>query len=154
MRIIDLVDPSCLSVGLRPGSRKILIRQLAEKAASRLSLKPTDILAALDTREQLGSTAFGGGVAIPHARLPFTGRAFAVMAFLESAINFDALDGAPVDVVCLLVTPQTPPTEHLRALASVSRLLRDRTVLTTLRGCKSSDAVYAVLDQWDQRQAA
>ncbi len=154
MRLIDLIDPAVVLVGAKAGSRKALMKQLAEKGAVRWGFRAADILAAVEAREKLGTTAFGGGVAIPHAKLDFKGRAFAAFAVLEAPVDFGALDAEPVDIVCLLIAPITPPTEHLRALATISRLLRDRALITKLRGCKSPDALTALLDSWDGRQAA
>ncbi len=154
MRVIDLIDPAAVLVGAKAGSRKLLMKQLAEKGAARWGFRAADIVAAVEAREKLGTTAFGGGVAIPHAKLDFKGRAFAAFAVLDTPVDFAALDNAPVDIVCLLIAPLTPPTEHLRALATISRLLRDRSLTAKLRGCKSSDALTALLDSWDSRQAA
>jgi nitrogen PTS system EIIA component len=154
MRLIDLIDPAAVLVGAKSGSRKLLIKQLAEKGAARWGFKAADIVSAVEAREKLGTTAFGGGVAIPHAKLDFKGRAFAAFAVLDTPVDFAALDNEPVDIVCLLIAPIAPPTEHLRALATISRLLRDRSLTTKLRGCKSADALTALLDGWDSRQAA
>jgi nitrogen PTS system EIIA component len=154
MRVIDLVDPAVVLVAAKASSRKVLVKQLAEKGAARWGFKASDIVAAVEQREKGGTTAFGGGVAIPHAKLDYKGRAFAAFAVLDTPVDFAALDNQPVDIVCLLIAPQSPPTEHLRALASVSRLLRDRSLLAKLRGCKSADALMALLDSWDSLQAA
>jgi nitrogen PTS system EIIA component len=154
MRVIDLIDPAVVLVGAKCSSRKLLMKQLADKGAVRWGFKASDIVAAVEAREKQGTTAFGGGVAIPHAKLDFKGRPFAAFAVLDTAIDFAALDNEPVDIVCLLITPQNAPTDHLRALASISRLLRDRSLTTKLRGCKTPDALTALLDSWDSRQAA
>ena len=154
MRIAELIDSAALLTGVRPASKKAALRLLAEKAAGRWGFRAADIMTAIEAREKQQSTGFGGGVAIPHAKLPFKGRAFAVFAVLDAGIDYGAMDGAPVDVICLLIAPEAPATEHLRALASLSRLLRDRGLMATLRGCKTPDAAYALLDQWDSKQAA
>jgi nitrogen PTS system EIIA component len=154
MRVIDLIDPAAVLVAAKAGSRKLLMKQLADKSAARWGFRSADIVKAIEAREKLGTTAFGGGVAIPHAKLDFKGRAFAAFAVLDTPVDFAALDNAPVDIVCLLIAPISPPTEHLRALATISRLLRDRSLCAKLRGCKSSDALLALLDSWDGRQAA
>ncbi len=154
MRVIDLIDPAAVLVGAKAGSRRLLVKQMADKGAARWGFRAEDIISAVEAREKLGTTAFGGGVAIPHAKLDFKGRAFAAFAVLDNPVDFASLDNEPVDIVCLLIAPQSPPTEHLRALASISRLLRDRQLVAKLRGCKTADALVALLDGWDSRQAA
>jgi nitrogen PTS system EIIA component len=154
MRIHELIDSDAVLAGLRPASKKAALRLLAEKAAARWGFCAGDILSAIEAREKQQSTGFGGGVAIPHAKLPFKGRAFALFAILDSGIEFGALDGEPVDIICLLIAPESPPTEHLRALATLSRLLRDRALMAKLRGCGTGDAAFVLLDQWDSKQAA
>jgi nitrogen PTS system EIIA component len=154
MRMIDLIDPMTVVIEAKARSRKLLIRQLAEKGAPHWGFKASDIVQAVEAREKIGTTAFGGGVAIPHAKLDYKGRAFAAFAVLETPIDFAALDNQPVDIVCLLIAPLTPPIEHLRGLATISRVLRDRNLTAKLRGCKNPDALMALLDGWDSRQAA
>jgi nitrogen PTS system EIIA component len=154
MRVIDLIDPAAVLVGVKTGSRKLLMKQLAERGAAGWGFIAADIVRAVEAREKLGTTAFGGGVAIPHAKLDFTGRAFAAFVVLDTPVDFAALDNAPVDIVCLLIAPISPPTEHLRALATISRLLRDRSLTTKLRGCNSNDALTSLIYSWDSQQAA
>jgi PTS system nitrogen regulatory IIA component len=100
---------------------------------------------ALAERERLGTTGIGTGVAIPHCRLPELTRLYGLFARLERPVPFDAIDDQPVDLVFLLLAPQEAGAEHLKALARVSRLLRDRAMCEKLRGANSADALYALL---------
>jgi PTS system nitrogen regulatory IIA component len=96
-------------------------------------------------REKLGSTAVGNGVAIPHGKLPKLGRLFGLFARLERGIDFEALDGQPVDLCFLLLAPEAAGADHLKALARVARALRDPEIARKLRESRDADAIYAVL---------
>jgi len=99
----------------------------------------------LQQREKLGSTGVGNGIAIPHGKLPKLTRLFGVFARLERPIDFEALDGQPVDLLFLLLAPEAAGADHLKALARVARLLRDADIARKLRDCRDGDALYAVL---------
>jgi PTS system nitrogen regulatory IIA component len=103
------------------------------------------IYEALAERERLGTTGIGGGVAIPHCRLTGLTRLHGAFTRLERPVPFEAIDDQPVDLVFLLLAPAEAGAEHLKALARVSRLLRDRTMCEKLRGANSADALYALL---------
>jgi PTS system nitrogen regulatory IIA component len=105
-------------------------------------------------REKLGSTGVGNGVAIPHGKLPKLGRLFGLFARLERGIDFEALDGQPVDLIFLLLAPEAAGADHLKALARVARLLRDPEVARKLRESTDADALYAVLAMPPARTAA
>jgi PTS system nitrogen regulatory IIA component len=96
-------------------------------------------------REKLGSTGVGNGIAIPHGKLPKLEKLVGLFARLERAIDFEALDGQPVDLIFLLLAPETAGADHLKALARVARLLREGDVVTKLRQSRDADAIYAVL---------
>jgi nitrogen PTS system EIIA component len=100
---------------------------------------------ALTERERLGSTGFGKGVAIPHGKVEGLSRVFGYFARLAQPIDFHAVDGMPVDLVFLLLSPPDAGADHLKALAQVSRMLRDRHTVDKLRGARSKDAIYALL---------
>ena len=121
-----------------------LLRDLAERAATALGLDGSKLAAALIRREDLGSTGLGGGIAIPHTRVPGVQRPFSILAILRTPIAFDAIDDQPVDVVFLLVAPDNG--DALKALAGISRILREPTVLERLRHALSAQAAYDVLD--------
>jgi PTS system nitrogen regulatory IIA component len=120
-----------------------LLRELADRAARALGLESSKILAALVRREELGSTGLGGGIAIPHTRIAGIDKPFSILAILRPAIPFDAIDEQPVDVVFLLVAPDSG--DALKALAGISRTLRDVSTLERLRHAPSAQAAFDVL---------
>jgi PTS system nitrogen regulatory IIA component len=123
-------------------------------SASDPAFKAADVLAALMEREEAGSTGVGRGVALPHARLPGLSRLRAVFVRLEHPVAFNAVDGQPVDLLFALFAPENANSEHLRALARVSRLFRNRELRRQLRQAKSEDAIYALLNQTTEADAA
>jgi PTS system nitrogen regulatory IIA component len=112
------------------------------------------IVERLVERERLGSTGFGGGVAIPHGKIDGLDRVIGVFARLSAPVDFQAIDDLPVDLVFLLLSPPDSGVEHLKALARVSRRLRDKAFVAKLRGAGSTDALYALFAQSDARDAA
>ncbi len=150
----DLLRPDAVLTGLAVASKKALFAQLAAALARQTGGDAKAIAARLAAREKLGSTGFGGGVAIPHARLDGIGQITAVFARLAQPMEFAAVDGVPVDLVCALLSPPTAGADHLKALARVSRRLRDRAFLAKLRGAGSRDALYALFTEDRARDAA
>lgn len=150
----DLLRPEAVSTGLAVVSRKALIVQLGNLAAPLVGAEPRAIAEALAERERMGSTGFGGGVAIPHARLPDLSAPVGLFVRLANPIEFEAVDDLPVDLVFALFSPQPGGADHLKALARVSRRLRDRAFLAKLRGAGSRDALYALFTAGDERHAA
>jgi PTS system nitrogen regulatory IIA component len=132
-------------VGVAATSKKHLFGLLGAIAAPALARDAGEIAAALAEREKLGSTGFGGGVAIPHARLPGLTRIVVVVARLAQGIEFQAVDDTPVDIVVAMLSPPNAGAEHLKALARVSRRFRDRGFVAKLRGAGSRDALWALL---------
>jgi nitrogen PTS system EIIA component len=120
-------------------------QELAARAATLCGRNEREILEVLTQRERLGSTGIGGGIAIPHGKLARLDRLFGVFARLERAIDFEALDGQPVDLMFLLIAPEGAGADHLRALAQVARLLRDPETARKLRESRDAESVYAVL---------
>ena len=139
-----LADDS-VSSGLSVGNKKSLFHQLGLRAARRTGLDAKQIVHALTERERLGSTGFGKGVAIPHGKIEGLPRLFGYFARLKEPIDFQAVDGAPVDLVFLLLSPPDAGADHLKALAQVSRALRDPGTVAKLRGARSKDALFALL---------
>jgi nitrogen PTS system EIIA component len=121
-----------------------LLLDLAGRAATALGLDSSRLEAALLRREDLGSTGLGGGIAIPHTRMPGVQKPFSVLALLHTPIQFDAIDGQPVDIVFLLVAPDN--SDALKALAGISRILRQTSILEGLRHAPSAQAAYDILD--------
>ncbi|MEC9432269.1 MAG: PTS sugar transporter subunit IIA [Pseudomonadota bacterium] len=145
MTLEQLIGPEALAASLKASSKKQLLQELAGRAADRIGLEPRAVFEALMDRERLGPTAMGRGVAIPHARLPQVTRITGYFARLEKGVDFDAADGAPVDLVFLLLAPEDAGADHLRALARVSRLLRDEGRCAKLRATADPAALYAIL---------
>jgi PTS system nitrogen regulatory IIA component len=150
----DIVSPEALATGLAANGKKALFQKIALLAKRAYDLDADEVGDALFERERLGSTGFGGGVAIPHAKIPGLERMCGVVVLLDPAVPFDAVDDAPVDVVFALLSPQDSGAEHLKTLARVSRYLRDETVVARLRGAKSTGALHALLSGAGARDAA
>jgi len=145
MEMVDLIGPEAIVSNLRVTSKKQALQELAKRAA-RLTRQPERaIFEVLIERERLGTTGVGHGIAIPHGKLPELDRLYALFARLESPIDFDAIDEQPVDLICVLLAPETAGADHLKALARVSRLLRDSEVCDKLRGADSAEAIHALL---------
>lgn len=145
MPLNDLVAPNAILPALKGNNKKQVIQGLAARAAELTGQSEKAILEILLQREKLGSTAVGNGVAIPHGKLPKLGRLFGLFARLERGIDFEALDGQPVDLCFLLLAPEAAGADHLKALARVARLLRDPETARKLRDSRDADALYAVL---------
>jgi PTS system nitrogen regulatory IIA component len=154
MQLSQFIDFEAIRVDLAAGNKRQLLNQLAQIAAARLSLDPSLIADAIADRERLGSTGFGGGVAIPHGKLAGLERVYALVARLASPIDYKAIDGAPVDLIFLLLSPPDAGAEHLKALAAVSRLMRHAGIVEKLRGARTRDAMAAVLLGAEERDAA
>ena len=145
MPTIDLVAPKAIIPALKVNGKKQALQEIAGKAAELTGQGERAILEILLQREKLGSTGVGNGVAIPHGKLPKLNTLFGLFARLERPVDFDALDGQPVDLIFLLLAPEGAGADHLKALARVARLLRDSEVARKLRESRDADAIYAVL---------
>jgi PTS system nitrogen regulatory IIA component len=154
MDIADLLTPSGVIPALRVTSKKQALQELARRAAEIVGLPEKQIFEVLIERERLGTTGVGHGIAIPHGKLPQLERLYGLFARLETPIDFDAIDEQPVDLIFLLLAPEAAGADHLKALARVSRLLRDRSICEKLRGSDSSDALFALLTQSAASHAA
>jgi PTS system nitrogen regulatory IIA component len=154
MQLADFLDTDAIKTALPGGNKRSLLQQLANLAAQRLGIDPAAILVGLNEREQLGSTGFGQGVAIPHARIDALERIYGLFARLGEPVDYKAIDGRPVDLVFLLLSPTDAGAEHLKALASISRVTRDAATLERLRGARSRDALAALLMGADELDAA
>ena len=134
--------------------KKQALQELAAKAAVLTGQSDRAILEILLQREKLGSTGVGNGVAIPHGKLPKLDKVFGLFARLERPVDFEALDGQPVDLVFLLLAPEGAGADHLKALARVARLLRDPEIARKLRESRDAEALYAVLAMPSSASAA
>jgi PTS system nitrogen regulatory IIA component len=145
MLLTDLVAPNAVIPALKVSGKKQVLQELAGKAAELSGQSERTILETLQQREKLGSTGVGNGIAIPHGKLPKLDKLFGVFARLERPVDFEALDGQPVDLVFLLLAPEAAGADHLKALARIARLLRDSEVARKLRDSRDAEALYAVL---------
>jgi PTS system nitrogen regulatory IIA component len=147
LEITDLLTPRSVIAQLRAPTKRQVLQELARRAATMTGVADKRIYDALTERERLGTTGIGTGVAIPHCRLAELTRMHGLFARLERPVPFEAIDDQPVDLVFLLLAPLDAGAEHLKALARVSRLLRDRATCEKLRGANSADALYALLTE-------
>src|SRR5438094_2152638 len=145
MPLNDLVAPNAIIPALKVNGKKQALQELAAKAAELSGQNERTIFETLLQREKLGSTGVGNGIAIPHGKLPKLNKLFGLFARLDRPVDFEALDGQPVDLVFLLLAPEGAGADHLKALARVARLLRDPAIAHRLRESRDADALYAVL---------
>lgn len=150
----DLVTPDSIVTGEGVASKKALFQQIASLAVTRLGVDPGSVIERLGERERLGSTGFGGGIALPHAKIAGLNEVAGFFIRLPQPIEFQAIDHLPVDLVFALLSPSDAGAEHLKALARVSRRMRERTFVAKLRGAGSADAIYALLAGVEARDAA
>ena len=154
MEIADLIVPKAVVAQLRAGSKKQALQELSRRAAMLVGVNDRAIYEVLVERERLGTTGIGNGVAIPHGRLPGLARLFGIFARLDRPIPFEAIDDQPVDLIFVLLAPEDAGADHLKALARVARLLRDREMCEKLRGTDKADALYALLTGYATSDAA
>ncbi|MHA1522780.1 MAG: PTS IIA-like nitrogen regulatory protein PtsN [Alphaproteobacteria bacterium] len=147
MDVTDLIVPGTVVGSLKPRSKKHLLQELADRAAKLTGRNARDIFDVLLQRERLGSTGIGQGVAIPHGKLPGLNRIHGIFARLPKPIDFEAVDEEAVDIIFLLLAPEGAGADHLKALARVSRLLRDPGILQKLRLSRDDAALYSVLTE-------
>ncbi|MGE0630455.1 MAG: PTS IIA-like nitrogen regulatory protein PtsN [Hyphomicrobiaceae bacterium] len=145
MPLTDLVAPNAVIPALKANGKKQAIQEISARAAQVSGLNERTIFETLLQRERLGSTGIGQGIAIPHGKLANLDKLFGVFARLDRPIDFEALDGQPVDLIFLLLAPEGAGADHLKALARVARLLRDPDVARPLRESRDAEALYAVL---------
>jgi len=154
MQIADILDADSVLPAVQAGSKKQLLQVLAGHAAQRTGLDERLIFDTLLQREKLGSTGLGGGIAIPHGRFPGLDRVHGLFARLARPVDFDAPDHQPVDIVFLLLAPEGAGADHLKALAKVSRLLRNADLVDKLRGTRDVDVLYSLITEEAPPRAA
>lgn len=147
MDLGDLITPYGIIPSLKAGSKKQVLQELAARAAELTGLDERDIFNTLLQRERLGSTGVGNGIAIPHGKMSSLEHIVGLFARLEEPVDFDAIDDEPVDLIFLLLAPEGAGADHLRALARISRLLREPGSVEKLRGSADKAALYSVLTE-------
>jgi PTS system nitrogen regulatory IIA component len=147
MELADLIARDAILPAVKAASKKQLFQEVATRAREAYGLDPRVVVEGLVAREKLGSTAMGGGVAIPHARLSGLKSIVGLFARLERPVDFEAADGQGVDLAFVLLAPEESGADHLRALARVSRLLRDAELRRKLRATTEAPALYALITE-------
>src|SRR5580693_10326619 len=147
MSLDEILSADAVIPALRVNGKKQALQELSERAAGISKLPPREIFDAILQRERLGPTGVGDGVAIPHGKLTKCRRIFGVFARLERPIDFEALDGLPVDLIFLLIAPESAGADHLKALATIARVLRAPNLAAQLRATRDASAIYSLLTQ-------
>src|SRR6187397_665249 len=147
MHLGDFISPDSVLPSLRPKTKKQLLQELSSRAARRTGLSERVIFDVLLQRERLGSTGLGQGIAIPHGKVPGLKSIVGIFVRLAEPVDFEAVDGDPVDLVFLLLAPEGAGADHLKALARISRLLREGSAVEKLRASRDASALYAILAQ-------
>ncbi|MBV7395095.1 PTS sugar transporter subunit IIA [Mameliella sediminis] len=154
MKFVELISPNAVKVVSATSSKKRLMHDLSDLAESAYDLDAPRILEALMEREALGPTGVGHGVALPHARVPGLDQVVGAFILLEKPVDFDSVDRQPVDVVFALFAPEEAGVEHLKALALVSRSLRDPALCAKLRANPVPATLYTILTEAEAEKAA
>ena len=146
MKVSDILSTDSVFAELKANNKRQLLQELSVKAATVTKLDERTLSDAIMERENLGSTGYGRGTAFPHARIEGAKTVKAVFARLSSPIDFDAIDTKPVDLVFMLISPETDGADHLTALATLSRILKNDDTCDKLRNAKSKEEIYAILN--------
>ena len=154
MEVNDLLVLEGVTADLKATSKKQALQDLARRAADVSGLHERAVFDVLMERERLGTTGVGNGIAIPHGKLPNLDRLYGLFARLNQPIDFQAIDERPVDLVFVLLAPEGAGADHLKALARISRLLRDQNVCDKLRGTDNAEALFAILTETEEDRAA
>ena len=154
MNLTDIISPGSIRFEDQARDKRALIQQMSQLAGLKLGFEPASIADAILAREKLGSTGFGGGIAIPHGKIDGLDKVFGMVLRLDKPVDFDAIDKMPVDLVFLLLSPPDRGADHLRALAAISRAVRDAASVDRLRGARDPDAFAAVLARHDEQTPA
>lgn len=154
MQISDILSPESVVSNLKVTSKKQALQELSKRISDLAELEDRDVFEILLDREKLGTTGVGNGIAIPHGKMENLDKLQGLFARLERPVEFESIDERPVDLIFLLLAPESAGADHLKALAQVSRLLRDKSMCEKLRGSDSPEALYALLTDQTANQAA
>ena len=149
MKISEIMNENCIAVGLKAQNKRQLLQELAQKAAEITNISERTIFDSLLERENLGSTGFGGGTALPHARIAEAEKVCGIFAKLNAPVDFEAIDGKPVDLIFMLISPEGSGADHLTALAKASRILKDEATCSKIRQISKKEEIYALLNNQD-----
>ncbi len=145
MKLSELIQPDRIILGLRAADKTQALAEMAKRASAHLPIEGPAIFSALDARERLGSTGFGRGFALPHVRIDGLHAAFSLLVRLARPVEYEAIDGKPVDILFMLLIPSDKGNDHVAALAAVSRSMRDEAILRMIRKSGSSAALFDLL---------
>ncbi len=154
MELNTILEDGAIVANLKATSKKQALQELARRAADVTGLDERAIFSVLMDRERLGTTGVGNGIAIPHGKLPEVDRVYGVFARLDKAVDFQSIDDQPVDLIFVLLAPEDAGADHLKALARVSRLLRDQDTCKKLRATSDTDALYGIITESRETRAA
>ena len=154
MNINDMLSNDTFLVNFNGTSKKQVLEELSKLAEIKLGVNSRSLLENLIKREKLGSTAVGNGIAIPHANVDNIDRPYVFVCTLLDGLDFNSTDDIPVDIIFLLIAPDNKTSEHLQALALISRILRNKELTIKLRGCKNTESALAVIFQSIREEAA
>jgi nitrogen PTS system EIIA component len=143
----DIIDSRAILPAVKAQSKKALLQELSQSLGKIVATDHRIIFEKLLTREKLGSTGIGQGIAIPHGKLTGLTRVYGLFARLAQPVDYDAVDGQPVDLVFALIAPDHAGADHLKALAKISRLLRDQATVAKLRGTETAEGLYSILTE-------
>ena len=154
MEIEDILETDSVVSCLKVTSKKQALKELSDKASTTIGRSEREIFDVLLERERLGTTGVGDGIAIPHGKIAGLDRLFGFFARLEHPIQFDAVDGQPVDLIFMLLAPESAGAAHLKILSRISRVLRDHTKCDKLRTAPTTEKIYKILTRHIQNRAA
>lgn len=149
MNISEIMTEKNIFVGIKAGSKRELLQEMSANIASAINLDERTVFDTLLERENLGSTGFGGGTALPHGRFAGLDKVHAFLCKAAAPISFDAIDGKPVDLIFFLLSPEDSGADHLTALARISRILKDESICAKIRQMTSALEIYALLNNLD-----
>jgi PTS system nitrogen regulatory IIA component len=145
MRLTDIIKPDRIVLGLKAGDKAQTLAEIAKRAGAHIPMEASTIHTALAAREKLGSTGFGRGFALPHVRIEGLDSLFGLLVRLAKPIEYEAIDGKPVDILFLLLIPTDKGNDHVAALAAVSRAMREAATLTEVRKAGNATRLFEAL---------
>lgn len=146
MKISDIMTEKSVVMGIKANSKRQLLQELAQKASEITGINDRTIFDTILERENLGSTGFGSGTALPHGRIADIDKVYGIVTKLNTPVDFESIDGKPVDLVFMLISPEGSGADHLTALAQVSRILKDEATCSKLRAASRTDEIFSLLN--------
>ncbi len=146
MKISDIMTEKSVVMGIKANSKRQLLQKLAQKASEITGINDRTIFDTILERENLGSTGFGSGTALPHGRIADIDKVYGIVTKLNTPVDFESIDGKPVDLVFMLISPEGSGADHLTALAQVSRILKDEATCSKLRAASQTDEIFSLLN--------